>query len=85
MTPQEIIQEIQRLAPFERREVLTKIAPGYTTDKIISEDEVEQLLFDKGIIGKPPDLDEYTEEDEDFEPIEILGEPLSETIIRERR
>lgn len=49
------------------------------------EDEFERYLLDKGIIGHIPTRDETDEEFEKFEPIEVAGEPLSETIIRERR
>lgn len=44
------------------------------------EDNFAQLLYVQGIISKPPNPDDYTDEDEDFEPIEIRGKPLSETI-----
>ena len=44
-----------------------------------------KILFAEGIIGNIPDLSKWTDEDEDWEPIEVLGEPLSEMIIRERR
>jgi len=84
MTPQEIIREIQKL-PFEqKKEVISSVSEEFE-QKRLTEDEFEQILFAEGIVGKPPNLDEYTNDDEDFEPIEIEGEPISETIIRERR
>ena len=84
MTPQEIIKEIQNLPPTQRKEVIDSVSINVKREKYISEEEAEMLLYKRGIIGKPSDLDEY-DDDEDFEPIEIQGEPLSETIIRERR
>lgn len=48
----------------------------------ISEDEFLKTLFDEGFITHIPE--KFTDEDDDFEPIEIEGEPISETIIRDR-
>lgn len=137
MTPQEIIREIHKLPPIQRKEILDYVSVETIEERLIGEEEVakrllakgiikeipenwneadeefepieinekplsetiiedreqqkmteeefERILFAEGIIGKPPNLDEYTDEDEDFEPIEVEGEPLSEMIIRERR
>jgi predicted DNA-binding antitoxin AbrB/MazE fold protein len=49
----------------------------------MSEDEFLQMLMKDELISNIPK--EYTDEDDDFEPIEVEGEPISETIIRERR
>jgi len=83
MTPQEIINEIQKLPLEQKKEVINSISEDF--QPTITEDEFEQMLFAKGIISNIPNLDEYTDEDEDFEPIDVEGEPLSEMIIRERR
>jgi len=48
------------------------------------EDEFEQYLLAKGIISKIPARDE-TDTDDDFEPVNFQGEPLSVMISRERR
>ena len=48
------------------------------------EREFELKLLAEGFITSIPPRDE-TDEDDDFEPIEFEGEPLSEMIIRERR
>lgn len=86
MTPQEIIDTVRNLPPENRREVLKvlqsetgelKDAPG--------EQEVQRILFERGIIGNIPSTDDYTDADDDFEPIEIKGKPLSETVIEDRR
>ena len=47
--------------------------------------ELQKRLFELGILSeiKPPSR--VTNDDEPFAPIVIIGEPLSETIIRERR
>jgi hypothetical protein len=39
----------------------------------------------KSVISHIAKRDETDEEFDDFQPIELEGEPLSETIIRERR
>lgn len=85
MTPQEILNELHKLPFPEQAKIAESIlengknqsAPKFT------EEEFVQYLFAKGVISHIPDG--MTDEDDDFEPIEIEGEPLSETIIRERR
>ena len=49
------------------------------------EDEFERQLLAKGLITRIPTRDETDEEFDKFDPIEVEGEPLSETIVRERR
>ncbi|HXU36866.1 MAG TPA: hypothetical protein VN937_10935 [Blastocatellia bacterium] len=49
------------------------------------EDEFERYLLAKDVITQIPARDETDDEFDSFEPIEVEGEPLSETIIRERR
>lgn len=83
MTPQEIISEINKLPPEQQREVIESVDQG--PKPLMSEREVLAHLYAKGIIGNIPDLSKWTDEDEDWEPIEVQGEPLSEMIIRERR
>ena len=49
----------------------------------MSEDEFLQLLLAKGLISNIPEG--ITDDEDDFEPVEFEGEPVSEMIIRERR
>ena len=49
----------------------------------MSEDEFLQIMLDEGHISNVPQS--FTDADDDFEPIEVEGEPVSEMIIRERR
>jgi len=49
------------------------------------EDEFERYLLAKGVVSHIATRDETDEEFDAFEMIEVEGEPLSETIIRERR
>lgn len=89
MSTQELLAEIQKLPPEKRQQLLDALTGdmnrGAQTDQPMSEDEVERILFARGIIGEIPDPSAYTDEDEDFEPIEVPGQPLSEMIIEERR
>lgn len=48
-----------------------------------SEDEIEKLLLAKGLISEIPKRANDKEE-ENYEPLEIFGEPLSQTILEER-
>ncbi len=60
----------------------TSKAESFVEDEL-REQEIEQMLFDKGIISKiPPRF--YDDEELNFMPVEIAGQPLSETIIEDR-
>ncbi len=93
MTPTEVLSEIQKLPLNDVRQIANKVTNylreqeqlTLTAEEIeAQEDEFERYLLTKGIISDIPTRDE-TDEDDDFEPIEFEGEPLSEMIIRERR
>ena len=93
MTPTEVINEIQKLPLSDARQVVNQLTNYLRQQEQANlteeeterrEDEFEQYLLVKGIISQIPTRDE-TDEDDDFEPIEFEGEPLSEMIIRERR
>ncbi len=86
MTTTEILSEIYRLPVNEQQELKEKLlketdSNGQTKPQI-SEREFLQQLFDEGFISHIPE--EITDEEDDFEPLEIEGEPISETIIRDR-
>ena len=87
MSSQELLTEIQKLPPAEQQrllEALKRDVKMKSEQRPITEDEVEQILLAKGIISEiPPRVPE--DEEETFEPIEVPGKPLSETIIEERR
>lgn len=51
----------------------------------LSEDEWEQRLLQSGLLASIPQLTAGAETRHEFQPIKIEGEPLSETLIRERR
>jgi len=87
MSAQELLTEIQKLPPAERQrllEALKRDVKMKSERRPITEDEVEEILLAKGIISEiPPRVPD--DEEETFEPIEVPGKPLSETIIEERR
>lgn len=95
MTTTKILQEIQKLSETEKRRVLAKLnheLEQSKTDSNLSADETERLerefereMFAKGYFSHIPPRKMTDAEFEDFEPLEIEGEPLSEQIIRERR
>lgn len=84
MTPQEIVKEINKLPPMQQKEVWDSFAEERKKNSV-TEEEFLQTLFSEGIIGNIPNPKDYTDEDDDFEPIEIGGKPTSEIIIEERR
>ncbi len=86
MTTTEILNEIYRLPINQRKEIKEKLSKDLK-DNIeqnpqISEKEFLEQLLAEGFISHIPEG--ITDEEDDFEPIEIEGEPISETIIRDR-
>jgi len=86
MNQQEIITTVRNLPIENQRQILEVLRRDVEqqTEQTISEDEVNRILFERGVIGNIPNAADYTDEDDDFELIEIKGKPLSETIIEER-
>lgn len=94
MTATDVLSEIRKLTLDEAREVAERLAnylrehesealaAGETEAR---EDEFERYLLVNGVVSHIPARDETDDEFDKFEPIEVEGEPLSETIIRERR
>ena len=69
-------------AMTEAARLLLKQAP--LIKKPMTERELHQHMLDIGLMTQLPDRDaDY--DDPDDQLMEILGEPLSETVIRERR
>lgn len=99
MTTTEILNEIQKLPLLEQRALADTLQSALLVNGGASakagltalsddelerrEDEFERHLLAKGLIAHIPLRVDYGDEDE-FEPLEIDGEPLSEQIIRER-
>lgn len=81
-----IIEEVRHLPLDEQRQLRerlnTIVSSSPTEDDL--EDALERELAAEGIITIP-NPSAADDADDDFEPIEVMGEPLSEMIIRERR
>lgn len=94
MIPPELLKAIQKLPLPEVRELAEQLR-NYLREQERTEiaakengareDEFERYLLATGLISQIPARDEREEEFDAYEPIEVHGEPLSETIIRERR
>jgi putative addiction module CopG family antidote len=76
----EVLDEALRLLK-QRDESQTAEPPAR---KALTEEELEQELIESGFLGSVPPRDS-TPPHGNFQAVEIEGEPLSETVIRERR
>ncbi len=87
MTTTEILNEIYRLPLNQQKQLKEKLLQdsesGEQPKAQMSEEKFLQKLLANGFISEIPEG--MTDEEDDFEPIEFEGEPVSETIIRERR
>lgn len=89
MSANEILIAIKQLPVEEQKKVLDSLSQTLAEEHLteaqvtMSEDDFEQLLLAKGIITEIPVG--FDDDEDDFEPIEVKGKPLSETIIEERR
>lgn len=94
-TLERVVEEAKSLTPQEQqqlREMLDDWLPKTPTASEIAamtEKEKEQLLLqrmlDKGLISQLPTRDAKDDKYVRHAPIVVQGEPVSETIIRERR
>jgi hypothetical protein len=83
---EQVLNKVKALSPDEQQQLLNALnsilqnAPAQMT-----EDEFEQRMAKRGVISgvKPPitDFEPYKQR----KPIEVKGQPISETIIEERR
>ncbi len=83
-----IEQEVERLSVEELAKVKKLVESLLKKKKAkpqMTEEEFAQHLYEKGIIGKPPPPQTDFSRYENYVPVKIKGEPISETIIRERR
>ena len=90
-----ILSSISDLSPEQlrqlRRELDTKLASSAVLDDValtkeyLADQEAQRRLLAAGVISEIKPSRRVTTETDRFTPIPIPGEPLSETIIRERR
>jgi hypothetical protein len=88
ITVEQIESEVKQLSAEDLRkvrELVDSLLETKEKNPQMTEEEFEQHLYEKGIISeiKPPitDFSRY----DDYKPITVTGEPISETIIKERR
>lgn len=85
---EKVLDEVKTLSPDDlrrlREEVDRMLEPPREQ---MTEDEFEQMLLAKGIIGSIPSRpnEEERKAYSNYKPIEVKGKPISETIIEERR
>ncbi len=84
MTSTEILKEIYRLPLAEQKSLKEKLLKSSANEEErITQDEFDRVLFNEGFLANLPD--ENGDAEDDFEPVEFSGKPISETIIEERR
>lgn len=81
-----IFEQARTLDHEERRELLDKLQ-RFTpvAETLTQEQSLDKALLDAGLMNAPPSRKITLEEYQTWEPLEIKGRPLSETIIEERR
>ena len=90
---EQLIEEIKAL-PLEDQQLLRETLadatpPAEAMEAISAEEEFKQRLLEAGIIKEikrpPRDLQQAHEDFLKYQPIQVRGKPISETIIEERR
>lgn len=86
MTPTEILNEISKLPVPERRNIFERLDDDLRRENAVSPEELgerefERTLLAEGVIRAIPS---GWNDDDYFEPVEISGKPLSETIVEDR-
>jgi hypothetical protein len=95
LTPEQVRQVRQQLDRQSAQPKKRRAQPSAKTSKRtrsaepkkpLTRDEFNQRLMAAGLITRLPDPSlDIDDDDPDDQPVTIKGEPLSETIIRERR
>lgn len=81
-----IIEEVRQLSPDEQRQLIVQlnaIVPASNEDEL--EDEFERELIAEGVVGEVKPLLHDDPEFYSYQPVKVEGQPVSETIIEERR
>lgn len=88
VTIEQIVNEVKQLSAEDLRkvrELVDSLLEAKESEPTMTEEEFEQYLYEKGVIGKPPppvtDFSHY----KNYKRVTVKGEPVSETIIKERR
>jgi hypothetical protein len=86
MNTTEILNEINKLPIYEKRNIYKSLDDDLRRENAASPEEMrerefEQQLLAEGVIREIPS---GWNDDDDFKPVKISGKPLSETIIEDR-
>ncbi len=65
--------------------VLDGLAGSKAANGTSAEEAFKRLLLESGLVSQLPEATASSADDDDDAPVVIAGEPLSETILRERR
>ncbi len=79
---EKLVPNAQLLTPQERQQVFD-LLNWHANGELMTDDELDKLLVDVGLLASVPARREASVQA--WKPVVIQGEPLSETIIRERR
>lgn len=83
-TVEKLYQEAMALPPDDLQRLIEMLSQAEPATPEMTEEEFQMRLMSEGIISElPRPLAER--EKEEFRPIQVQGQPLSETIIEERR
>ena len=89
MTATEVLNEIDKMTLSEKRALLEQLSleleAAEPTTPEISDAQFAANLRERGLIVSVPNRKRDTEDRKNFKRISIKGEPLSETIVKERR
>ncbi len=86
-TLDKINEEMKALTPSELQQLRATVDSmiGERAVPLMSEDEFEHYLAAKGIIAPVPSPAGEDADEDDWEPVTVTGQPLSEMVIEERR
>lgn len=79
-----LLEQIEQTPPANAKPKAKQARTAKPVRQRLTEEEFDQELLALGLMSQIPDTDADFD-DPDDEPIAIRGEPLSETVIRERR
>jgi hypothetical protein len=81
----QVIEEVKALTPDDQRKLRAMLDDLLAPALRMTEEELEQRLLAKGIISDiPPPITDLTPF-ENRKLMEVKGEPLSKTVVEERR
>lgn len=88
MTPTEVLNEINKMPLVEKRKLLDELNREITEAEETDSESREKLFLEnlrrKGMLSNIPPQTSDDDIRRKFKRIEITGEPLSETIVKER-